>query len=95
MVLERTVNLWLADIFLFLRELRNQSKGIKHKTPNKISGKRSLHTIKHKLFNRLLNAINFFRTTTVALTKRSLKHVADVLRERLSLPGKIFKNVQS
>ena len=71
--------------FPFLNRTRcRQCRGIKHKTPNKKSGKRFLHKLNYKPFNDLPNTMNFHRVNIVALNKKSLKNVADVLHDRLN-----------
>lgn len=55
-----------------------------------MSGKRSLHTIKHELYIDLLNAINISRITITALNKKSWKDVSD----QLNLLRKTCKNMQ-
>ena len=66
-----------------------QCKGIKHKLPNKISGKRFLHKLNYKLFNDLPNIINFHRVIIAALNKKSLKDVADILHDLILMRRRI------
>ena len=53
-----------------------QSRAVKYKTPNKISGNRYLHKMNHLLFNNLPNTMNSVKVTIAALNKKSLKDVA-------------------